>query len=540
MSSQVSAIVSGVKKWIALPLSPSLGGTGQSAYTNGQINIGNAAGGLTKSTISIVAHQTTISNGDGAITIGTVQNIDVTSSPTFSSLILTDGLTVGAASSQVILREGIGSGGVIILDGATNGGDGIWVTRASTAENGAHFHFFTNNVLMWEVGLHQGSDNYQWYNDAASAFCLLLNSTTNNVEITNNVLIGTSTTPTGAVSSIVLSGSTLGSAGSSFVSIGSVSVGATSRFGVQAAAGNVISLGNNRLDFAASTGYLSIAGTDIGTWSANGLQVPRLGIGQAPDAAIPLMINAASSNTRSFLTLTDGTVRMDYFIGTAGNVQIGTSTNHPFIFYANNLTVFQSYGTRDTAFLGNVMLNASGADTIPTGATHNFIYGNGTTTPVLGPATADMVSTAGVDRVNTRHAAAGNRMFANQSERGSPIYIGDDAIDFAATTALITVNATDILTMTSTSLTLADAVNVAVNATTGTKIGTAITQKLGFYNATPIAQRAGAAQVAIATTASTQTTPFGYTTQAQADAIVTLANELRAWAVAQGFIKGAA
>lgn len=91
-----------------------------------------------------------------------------------------------------------------------------------------------------------------------------------------------------------------------------------------------------------------------------------------------------------------------------------------------------------------------------------------------------------------------------------------------------------------TGFTITDAKDVILATGTGTKFGTAITQKMGFYNATPIAQRAGAAQVAVATTASTNTTPFGYTTAAQADAIVTLVNELRAWAVAQGFIKGAA
>lgn len=38
-------------------------------------------------------------------------------------------------------------------------------------------------------------------------------------------------------------------------------------------------------------------------------------------------------------------------------------------------------------------------------------------------------------------------------------------------------------------LTLADARNIVVNATTGTKIGTATTQKLGFFNATPVVQQ---------------------------------------------------
>ena len=90
-----------------------------------------------------------------------------------------------------------------------------------------------------------------------------------------------------------------------------------------------------------------------------------------------------------------------------------------------------------------------------------------------------------------------------------------------------------------TSLIMADAANIVINATTGTKIGTAITEKLAFHNSTPVAQRAGAAQAAVATTASTQTTPFGYSTAAQADGIITLLNELRAALVEKGIIKGA-
>ncbi len=37
-------------------------------------------------------------------------------------------------------------------------------------------------------------------------------------------------------------------------------------------------------------------------------------------------------------------------------------------------------------------------------------------------------------------------------------------------------------------ITMADATNIVVNETTGTKIGTATTQKLGFFNATPVDQ----------------------------------------------------
>lgn len=41
-------------------------------------------------------------------------------------------------------------------------------------------------------------------------------------------------------------------------------------------------------------------------------------------------------------------------------------------------------------------------------------------------------------------------------------------------------------------VTLADGINFVFNTTTGTKIGTATTQKIGFFNKTPVVQRAKA------------------------------------------------
>src|SRR4029077_3362385 len=81
--------------------------------------------------------------------------------------------------------------------------------------------------------------------------------------------------------------------------------------------------------------------------------------------------------------------------------------------------------------------------------------------------------------------------------------------------------------------------NLVTDAVTGTQIGTGATQNIGFQGAPPVAQRSGAAQAAVVTTASTNSSPFGYT-QAQADALVTLVNELRAALVAVGLIKGSA
>ena len=58
-------------------------------------------------------------------------------------------------------------------------------------------------------------------------------------------------------------------------------------------------------------------------------------------------------------------------------------------------------------------------------------------------------------------------------------------------------------------------------------------------NVIPIAIRAGAAQVAVSTTASQTTTPYGFSTSTQADAIVSMLNEIRATMVAQNIWKGA-
>ena len=65
------------------------------------------------------------------------------------------------------------------------------------------------------------------------------------------------------------------------------------------------------------------------------------------------------------------------------------------------------------------------------------------------------------------------------------------------------------LTLQAATLTLADALNIAVNTTTGTKIGTATTQKLGFYNATPVVQPAAIADLTVTATTGTLPTATG-------------------------------
>lgn len=75
-------------------------------------------------------------------------------------------------------------------------------------------------------------------------------------------------------------------------------------------------------------------------------------------------------------------------------------------------------------------------------------------------------------------------------------------------------------------ITIADAKNIILNTTTGTKIGTATTQKLGFFNATPVVQPS-------AYTASNVTTDRSYDANATtldevADVLGTLISDLKA------------
>lgn len=73
----------------------------------------------------------------------------------------------------------------------------------------------------------------------------------------------------------------------------------------------------------------------------------------------------------------------------------------------------------------------------------------------------------------------------------------------------------------------------------GYQVGQDAADKVGMHGAAPTVQRSGAAQAAVAATAATNSSPYGYS-EAQANAIVTLLNEIRAALVEKGIIKGSA
>lgn len=88
-------------------------------------------------------------------------------------------------------------------------------------------------------------------------------------------------------------------------------------------------------------------------------------------------------------------------------------------------------------------------------------------------------------------------------------------------------------------ITMADGINILMGGpTTGTKIGTsATTQKIGFFNATPVIQPTSGDQAAVAIT-TVSLSGYGCSTEAQMTNIITLLNRIRTDLVALGLIKG--
>jgi hypothetical protein len=180
---------------------------------------------------------------------------------------------------------------------------------------------------------------------------------------------------------------------------------------------------------------------------------------------------------------------------------------------ANNAYI--TVGTLSAANLGHL---TTAGGTLTDGA--NFVLGTTTgtkigtatsqklgffnATPVIQPLiTADLLDS--LQAVGLIASGAGN----------TPLNLTDGAFECGS--------------ITSSTHTFDDAANIVVGTTTGTKIGTATTQKIGFYNTTPVVQ--GAAVADLTTTATTGTLPTANGSVTIADASLPTNQELLEYCV---------
>lgn len=94
--------------------------------------------------------------------------------------------------------------------------------------------------------------------------------------------------------------------------------------------------------------------------------------------------------------------------------------------------------------------------------------------------------------IHSSSATALIRVFGgNTAANGAGIVMGGGSHATIGNTGILRVGSLNIMQWTTTSHIYSDGINIVVGSTNGTKIGTATTQKIGFYNATPIIQPSG-------------------------------------------------
>lgn len=213
-----------------------------------------------------------------------------------------------------------------------------------------------------------------------------------------------------------------------------------------------------------STGILLGEGKTIdGQIASSGENADFLTVTASTSVQTPAQV--AGNADAAVTARTGGTVRAsDVATGGAGNVA------------GANLTVRPGKGT-GTGTPGNVVIQAA-----PTAASGDNAHV---------PATVATISSAGLAMASgktiTGEAVIGGTAVGADLTLQSTSGVGD-----GTDTVIVKVGnngATTVATFGAGTITLADAVNLVVNATTGTKIGTSASQKIGFFNATPVVQR---------------------------------------------------
>jgi hypothetical protein len=108
-------------------------------------------------------------------------------------------------------------------------------------------------------------------------------------------------------------------------------------------------------------------------------------------------------------------------------------------------------------------------------------------------------ASAANNTLNLLHDSTGKTLFIDNNNTGRSIDIDHDANSASVINGIYVdlvnagAGAANAINVVAGLVNLNDAVNLVIGTTTGTKIGTAITQKLGFYGSTPVVQATGVA-----------------------------------------------
>lgn len=232
----------------------------------------------------------------------------------------------------------------------------------------------------------------------------------------------------------------------------------------------------------------------MATWPANGSNVDVW-----DTALLTWLTSAVFDNDGSWknnfaidtsFTITDA---CDIGLGTTTGTKIGTAVTQKLGFY-NATPIVQPANTSDIkdALIALGLLATGGAT--PLNLDGGAITCGGIT---LADATNIILDTTTGTKIGT--ATAQKLGFYNATPVVQPANTSDIKDALIALGLLATGGATPLNldggAITCGGITLADATNIALDTTTGTKIGTATTQKLAFFNSTPIVQPANTSDI---------------------------------------------
>ncbi len=234
-----------------------------------------------------------------------------------------------------------------------------------------------------------------------------------------------------------------------------------------------------------------------------------------------LVVRKRLNGMTTFFPIAGTDLKAATAVGTGGSITLSNSTTYLFSFAVNlgdevevyasslasgSISVEQSYGPASPlpAPIVNASVStvAAGTTTITsTSASALTVGANGATNPVL-DVDASTSSVATGLKITGAAAAAGVDITVISSGTNENLTInakGSGTITLNPTgTGAVTITPATTITgiLTSTGgITMADSANIVTNGTTGTKIGTATTNKIGMWNATPIVQPANTVDV---------------------------------------------
>lgn len=459
---------------LSTALEISQGGTGNTTYTNGQLLIGNTTGNtLTKATLTGTSNQVVVTNGTGTITLSTPQNIHTAATPTFAGLTLSgnEAITIADTVNALCLT--------LIQNDVTNNPKAFSITNATTS-----------NSIFVDANGNTGTT-------ATSSGAIFVENTGN-----TGVAFGiysNQASPAGPLVQIQAANAGFNQSGVLMYYDGTL-------YGLELnirGGGQGIRIAQTSASPATNRPMLELNSNQNRT---NG-GTPLLQLTDSSTSSTKNVVELSSSST--------GVAGIN--ITMTGTTSKGIDITHSTSINREALGVFITSaftGTGTTSGARYEMSNASSTGTLidisqsGTGAAINLTAnavttGNGVAMAANGLTTGINLSltststTGGASGVSYMFKSARSGANANTAHTAYGVYStvtntnatsGTNVAAYLSASGATTANYA--LQIAAGNIILAAASDIILDTTTGTKIGTATTQKLGFYNATPIVQEA--------------------------------------------------